>query len=139
MFHQLVLELESIRQVDVWSYDIIKPKYLTYFEAKQFEINSATTRAVRIYNMGPRQGWLSMLESICQTDGPKAAVNLLIDEDETVSQDADVLIAIGRYLGMVEDFQMQKSTSGKLSTWIKKYRKEFLEDSLFDGLWEGFA
>ena len=34
MFDELILELESINQEDVWTYEVIKANYLTYRDAK---------------------------------------------------------------------------------------------------------
>lgn len=139
MFDQSILELESIRQEDVWSYDVIKSKYLTYFEAKQFEMASAMTHALRIHHSHLSEGWLLWAECTFQTDGPKAAADLLIDEDKTVSQYADVLFSIGRYLAMAEDFSNSKNYIRRAIKLNHKYRKAFLEDQVFDGLWESFA
>jgi tetratricopeptide (TPR) repeat protein len=139
MFDQSILELESIRQEEVWSYDVIKSKYLTYFEAKQFEMASAMTHALRIYHSHLIEGWLLWAECIFQSEGPSAAANLLIDKGERVSKDADVLFSIGRYLAMAEDFSNAKNYIRRAIKLNHKYRKAFLEDPVFDGLWESFA
>jgi hypothetical protein len=139
MFDQSILELESITQEDVWSYDVIKSKYLTYFEAKQFEMASAMTHALRIHRSHLSEGWLLWAECIFQSEGPGAAASLLINEGERVSKDADVLFSIGRYLAMAEDFSNAKNYIRRAIKLNHKYRKAFLEDPVFDGLWESFA
>ena len=45
MFDELILELESINQEDVWTYEVIKAKYLIYGDAEQFEIVKATSKS----------------------------------------------------------------------------------------------
>jgi hypothetical protein len=45
MFDESILELKSINQEDVWTYEVIKAKYLTYRDAKQFEIVEATSKS----------------------------------------------------------------------------------------------
>lgn len=139
MFDQSILELESIRQEDVWSYDVIKSKYLTYFEAKQFEMASAMTHALRIHHCHLNEGWLLWAECIFHSEGPSAAANLLIDKSETVGNEADVLFSIGRFLAMAEDFSNAKNYIRRAIKLNHKYRKAFLEDPVFDGLWESFA
>lgn len=139
MFDQSILELESIRQEDVWSYDVIKSKYLTYFEAKQFEMASAMTHALRIHHCHLNEGWLLWAECIFHSEGPSAAANLLIDKSETVGNKADVLFSIGRFLAMAEDFSNAKNYIRRAIKLNHKYRKAFLEDPVFDGLWESFA
>ena len=139
MFDESILELESIRQEDVWSYDVIKSKYLTYFEAKQFEMASAMTHALRIHHCHLNEGWLLWAECIFHSEGPSAAANLLIDKSETVGNEADVLFSIGRFLAMAEDFSNAKNYIRRAIKLNHKYRKAFLEDPVFDGLWESFA
>ena len=139
MFDQSILELESIRQEDVWSYDVIKSKYLTYFEAKQFEMASAMTHALRIHHCHLNEGWLLWAECIFHSEGPSAAANLLIDKSETVGNKADVLFSIGRFLAMAEEFSNAKNYIRRAIKLNHKYRKAFLEDPVFDGLWESFA
>ena len=139
MFDESILELESIRQEDVWSYDVIKSKYLTYFEAKQFEMASAMTHALRIHHCHLNEGWLLWAECIFHSEGPSAAANLLIDKSETVGNKADVLFSIGRFLAMAEDFSNAKNYIRRAIKLNHKYRKAFLEDPVFDGLWESFA
>lgn len=139
MFDQSILELESIRQEDVWSYDVIKSKYLTYFEAKQFEMASAMTHALRIHHCHLNEGWLLWAECIFHSEGPSAAANLLIDKSEIVGNEADVLFSIGRFLAMAEDFSNAKNYIRRAIKLNHKYRKAFLEDPVFDGLWESFA
>ena len=139
MFDQSILELESIRQEDVWSYDVIKSKYLTYFEAKQFEMASAMTHALRIHHCHLNEGWLLWAECIFHSEGPSAAANLLIDKSEIVGNEADVLFSIGRFLAMAEDFSNAKNYIRRAIKLNHRYRKAFLEDPVFDGLWESFA
>ena len=139
MFDESILELESIRQEDVWSYDVIKSKYLTYFEAKQFEMASAMTHALRIHHCHLNEGWLLWAECIFHSEGPSAAANLLIDKSEIVGNEADVLFSIGRFLAMAEDFSNAKNYIRRAIKLNHKYRKAFLEDPVFDGLWESFA
>jgi tetratricopeptide (TPR) repeat protein len=139
MFDESILELESIRQEDVWSYDVIQSKYLTYFEAKQFEMASAMTHALRIHHSHLNEGWLLWAECIFHSEGPSAAANLLIDKSETVGNEADVLFSIGRFLAMAEDFSNAKNYIRRAIKLNHKYRKAFLEDPVFDGLWESFA
>ena len=56
MFDESILELESINQEDVWTYEVIKAKYLTYWDAKQFEMAEAMTKAMRIYHNNRTEG-----------------------------------------------------------------------------------
>lgn len=42
MFDESILELESINQEDVWTYEVIKANYR---DAKQFEIVEATSKS----------------------------------------------------------------------------------------------
>ena len=66
---------------------MIKSKYLTYFEAKQFEMASAITHALRIHHCHISEGWLLWAEYIFQSEVPSAAASLLINEGERVSTD----------------------------------------------------
>jgi hypothetical protein len=78
MYDESILELESINQDDVWTYEVIKAKYLTYWDAKQFEMAEAMTKAMRIYHNNRTEGWLLRAECINETKGAKEAAEMFL-------------------------------------------------------------
>ena len=77
MYDESILELESINQDDVWTYEIIKAKYLNYRDAKQFEMAEAMTKAMRIYHNNRTEGKLLRAECINETRGAKGLQRFL--------------------------------------------------------------
>ena len=138
MYDQSILELESVRQEDVWTYEVIKAKYLTYWDAKEFEFAEAMTKALRIYHPNLTEGWLLRAECVFETRGAKKAAEVLIEDEDSLKEQADVLFAIGRYLALADELLKARDY---LRTAIKldnKYRAEFIQDEAFDGVWESF-
>ena len=85
MYDESILELESINQDDVWTYEVIKAKYLTYRDAKQFEMAEAMTKAkaMRIYHNNRTEGWLLRAECINETKGAKDAAEMLLEDEDS--------------------------------------------------------
>ena len=138
MYDQSILELESVRQEDVWTYEVIKAKYLTYRDAKQFEMAEAMTKAMRIYHNNLTEGWLLRAECINETKGAKEAAEMLIEDEDSFKEQADVLFAIGRYLALAGNLNKAKEYIRRAIKLNGNYRSEFLEDDAFDAVWESF-
>lgn len=138
MFDESILELESINQEDVWTYEVIKAKYLTYRDAKQFEMAEAMTKAMRIYHNNRTEGWLLRAECINETKGAKEAAEVLIEDEYSFKEQADVLFAIGRYLALAGNLNKAKEYIRRAIKLNGKYRSEFLDDPTFDAVWDSF-
>ena len=138
MFDELILELESINQEDVWTYEVIKAKYLTYRDAKQFEMAEAMTKAMRIYHNNLTEGWLLRAECINETKGAKEAAEMLIEDEDNFKEQADVLFAIGRYLALADEIMRARDYLRRAIKLDKNLRAEFLDDSAFDAVWDSF-
>ena len=138
MFDESILELESINQDDVWTYEVIKAKYLTYRDAKAFEEAEAMSKAMRIYHNHLTEGWLLRAECLYETKGAKQAAEVLIEDEDSFKEQADVLFAIGRYLALAGNLNKAKDYIRRAIKLNGKYRSEFLEDDAFDAVWESF-
>ena len=136
MYDESILELESINQDDVWTYEVIKAKYLTYRDAKQFEMAEAMTTAMRIYHNNRNEGWLLRAECINETKGAKEAAEMLIEDEDSFKEQADVLFAIGRYLWLAGDRNKGNNYIRRAIKLDGKYQSKFLEDDMFDAIWE---
>jgi predicted Zn-dependent protease len=137
-YRELGMFDESINQDDVWTYEVIKAKYLTYRDAKQFEMAEAMTKAMRIYHNNRTEGWLLRAECINETKGAKEAAEMLLEDEDSFKEQADVLFAIGRYLALAGNLNKAKDYIRRAIKLEGKYRSEFLEDPAFDPVWESF-
>ena len=138
MYDESILELESSKQEDVWTYEVIKAKYLTYRDAKQFEMAEAMTKAMRIYHNNRTEGWRLRAECINETKGAKEAAEILIEDDDNFKEQADVPFAIGRYLALVDEIMRDRHYLRRAMKLDNNLRTEFLDDSPFDAVWESF-
>ena len=120
----------------MWTYEVIKAKYLTYWDAKQFEMAEAMTKAMRIYHNNRTEGWLLRAECINETKGAKEAAEMLIEDEDSFKEQADVLFAIGRYLALANDLNKAKDYIRRAIKLDNKYQSKFLEDDMFDAIWE---
>ena len=77
-------------------------------------------------------------ECLNQLNGPKEAAEILIEEEESFTQRADVLFAIGRYLALADEIMRARDYIRRAIKLDNNYRADFLEDSAFDGVWESF-
>ena len=96
------------------------------------------TKALRIYHPNLTEGWLLRAECVFETRGAKKAAEVLIEDEDSLKEQADVLFAIGRYLALADELLKARDY---LRTAIKldnKYRAEFIQDEAFDGVWESF-
>ena len=138
MYDKSILELEEIDGDDRWKYEVIKAKYLTYRDAKAFEEAEAMSKAMRIYHNHLTEGWLLRAECVYETKGAKEAAEVLIEDEDSFKEQADVLFAIGRYLWLAGDRNKAKDYIRRAIKLNGKYRSEFLEDPAFDAVWESF-
>ena len=58
MYGESINELESIEGDDRWTYEVIKAKYLTDRDAKEWELAKAISNAMRSYHPYLTEGWL---------------------------------------------------------------------------------
>ena len=130
--------MEPIEGDDRWTYEVIKAKYLTYRDPKEWELAKAISNAMRSYHPYLTEGWLMRAECLNQLNGPKEAAEILIEEEESFTQRADVLFAIGRYLALADEIMRARDYIRRAIKLDGKYRADFLEDSAFDGVWESF-
>ena len=98
----------------------------------------AMTKAMRIYHNNRTEGWLLRAECINETKGAKEAAEVLIADEDSFKEQADVLFAIGRYLALANDLNKAKDYIRRAIKLNGKYRSEFLEDDAFDAVWESF-
>ena len=138
MFDQSILELEEIEGDDRWKYEVIKAKYLTSRDAKAFEQAEAMSKAMRIYHNHLTEGWLLRAECVYETKGAKEAAEVLIEDEDSFKEQADVLFAIGRYLALAGNLNKAKDYIRRAIKLNGNYRSEFLEDDAFDAVWESF-
>ena len=120
----------------MWTYEVIKAKYLTYRDAKQFEMAEPMTKAMRIYHNNRTEGWLLRAECINETKVAKEAAEMLMEDEDNFKEQADVLFAIGRYLWLAGDRNKGNNYIRRAIKLDGKYRSEFLEDDMFDAIWE---
>ena len=138
MYDESILELESVRQEDVWTYEVIKAKYLTYWDAKEFEFAEAMTKALRIYHPNLTEGWLLRAECVYETKGAKKAAEVLIEDEDSLKEQADILFAIGRYLALADEIMRARDYLRRAMKLDKNLRSKFLDDSAFDAVWDSF-
>ena len=138
MYDQSILELEEIEGEDRWKYEVIKAKYLTYRDAKAFEEAEAMSKAMRIYHNHLTEGWLLRAECVYETKGAKEAAEVLIEDEDSFKEQADVLFAIGRYLTLANEIMRARDYLRRAMKLDKNLRSEFLNDSAFDAVWDSF-
>jgi predicted Zn-dependent protease len=96
----------------------------------------AMTKAMRIYHNNRTEGWLLRAECINETKGAKEAAEVLIEDEDSFKEQADVLFAIGRYLALASNLNKAKDYIRRAIKLNGKYRSEFLEDDMFNSEWE---
>ncbi|MEC8043226.1 MAG: hypothetical protein VX130_01365 [Verrucomicrobiota bacterium] len=95
MYGESISELESIEGDEKWEYPILKAKYQTYWEAEAYDLAEAIARGMRIHHPHLTEGWLMGAECLNKLKGAKEAAEFLLKDEESFSEQADVLFAIG--------------------------------------------
>ena len=95
MYGESINELESIEGDEKWEYPILKAKYQTYWEAEAYDLAEAIARGLRIHHPHLTEGWLMGAECLNKLKGAKEAAEFLLKDEESFSEQADVLFAIG--------------------------------------------
>ena len=138
MYGESINELESIEGDEKWEYPILKAKYQTYWEAETYDLAEAIARGMRIHHPHLTEGWLMGAECLNKLKGAKEAAEFLLKDEDSFSEQADVLFAIGRYSALANDLGKAKDFVRRAIKLDGKYRAEFLDDSAFDEVWDSF-
>ena len=79
-------------------------------------------------------------ECLNKLKGAKEAAEFLLEDEDSFSEQADVLFAIGRYskAATANDLGKAKDFVRRAIKLDGKYRAEFLDDSAFDEVWDSF-
>ena len=77
-------------------------------------------------------------ECLNKLKGAKEAAEFLLKDEDSFSEQADVLFAIGRYSALANDLGKAKDFVRRAIKLDGKYRAEFLDDSAFDEVWDSF-
>ena len=136
MYGESINELESIEGDEKWEYPILKAKYQTYWEAG-YDLAEAIAGEC-IYHPHLTEGWLMGAECLYKLKGAKEAAEFLLKDEDSFSEQADVLFAIGRYSALANDLGKAKDFVRRAIKLDGKYRAEFLDDSAFDEVWDSF-
>ena len=73
-----------------------------------------------------------------QTKGGETSRWISLKDEDSFSEQADVLFAIGRYSVLANDLGKAKDFVRRAINLDGKYRAEFLDDSAFDEVWDSF-
>ena len=82
------------------------------------------------------EGWL--FGPNVSTKPKEGHAEVLIEDEDSFKEQADVLFAIGRYLALADDLNKAKDYIRRAIKLNGNYRSEFLEDPAFDAVWESF-
>ena len=93
---------------------------------------------MRIYHNHLTEGWLLRAECVYETKGAKEAAEVLIEDEDSLKEQADVLFAIGRYLALADEIMSARDYLGRAMKLDKNLRSEFLDDPAFDAVWDSF-
>jgi predicted Zn-dependent protease len=96
----------------------------------------AMTKAMRIYRNKRTEGWLLRAECINKTKRAKEAAEVILEDEDSFKDQADVLFTIGRYFALADDINKDKDFIRCAIKLDCKYRSEFLEDDMFNSEWE---
>ena len=138
MYGESINELESIEGDDRWTYEVIKAKYLTYRDAKEWEL-AMTMARVLAEGMPDRLEWLkNQADAMTEYGDPTGALQLLKDASERFGEDAKYLFAVGRQYSLLCEIEEAKKYVKQAIKADSSLKAEFLDDPAFDPVWESF-
>ena len=77
-------------------------------------------------------------ECVYETKGAKEGAEVLIEDEDSFKEQADVLFAIGRYLALADEIMRARDYLRRAMKLDKNLRSDFLDDSAFDTVWDSF-
>ena len=77
-------------------------------------------------------------EALYELEGAEKAVEALLLDEERFGKSARYVYAIGRYYALANEIQRAKEYTRRAIKMDGSLRAEFIEDSVFDAVWDSF-
>ena len=138
MFEESILELEEIEGEDRWHPLVVKARYNTYRDAKEWEL-AKTMAGVMVNRMPDKFEWLkNQVDAMTECWDRTGALQLLHDSSKRFGEDAQYIFALGRQYTLLCEIEESKKYVKRAIKMDSLLKAEFLDDPAFDPVWESF-